>query len=50
MSLWFAGYTLRNGQIVNIRRVAQVELPSHYGISPACGIWPDGITPLWPEK
>jgi len=27
-----AGYTLRNGQIVNIRRVAQVELPSHYGI------------------
>jgi CubicO group peptidase (beta-lactamase class C family) len=27
-----AGYTLRNGEIVNIRRVAQVELPSHYGI------------------
>lgn len=27
-----AGYTLRNGQIVNIRRVAQVELPSHYGV------------------
>jgi CubicO group peptidase (beta-lactamase class C family) len=27
-----AGYTLRNGQIVNIRRVIQVELPSHYGI------------------
>jgi D-alanyl-D-alanine carboxypeptidase len=27
-----AGYTLRKGQIVNIRRVIQVELPSHYGI------------------
>ena len=27
-----AGYSLRNGQIVNIRRVAQVELPSHFGI------------------
>ena len=27
-----AGYTLRDGQLVNIRRVAQVELPSHYGI------------------
>jgi CubicO group peptidase (beta-lactamase class C family) len=27
-----AGYTIRNGQIVNIRRVIQVELPSHYGI------------------
>jgi D-alanyl-D-alanine carboxypeptidase len=27
-----AGYTLRNGQIVSIRRVIQVELPSHYGI------------------
>jgi hypothetical protein len=27
-----AGYTLRNGQIVNIRRVIQIELPSHYGI------------------
>jgi D-alanyl-D-alanine carboxypeptidase len=27
-----AGYTLRNGEIVNIRRVIQVELPSHYGI------------------
>jgi CubicO group peptidase (beta-lactamase class C family) len=27
-----AGYTLRNGQIVNIRRIIQVELPSHYGI------------------
>jgi D-alanyl-D-alanine carboxypeptidase len=27
-----AGYTLRNGEIVHIRRVAQVELPSHYGI------------------
>jgi hypothetical protein len=27
-----AGYALRNGQVVNIRRVAQVELPSHYGV------------------
>jgi D-alanyl-D-alanine carboxypeptidase len=27
-----AGYTLRNGQIINIRRVIQVELPSHYGV------------------
>lgn len=27
-----AGYTLRDGQLVNIRRVAQTELPSHYGI------------------
>jgi D-alanyl-D-alanine carboxypeptidase len=27
-----AGYTLRNGEIVNIRRVVQIELPSHYGI------------------
>jgi D-alanyl-D-alanine carboxypeptidase len=27
-----AGYTLRNGQLINIRRVAQVELPSHYGV------------------
>jgi CubicO group peptidase (beta-lactamase class C family) len=27
-----AGYTLRNGKIINIRRVIQVELPSHYGI------------------
>ncbi len=27
-----AGYTLRNGQLVNIRRVWQVELPSHYGV------------------
>jgi D-alanyl-D-alanine carboxypeptidase len=26
------GYTLRNGQLVNIRRVAQVELPSHFGV------------------
>jgi D-alanyl-D-alanine carboxypeptidase len=26
------GYTIRNGQLVNIRRTAQVELPSHYGI------------------
>lgn len=27
-----AGYTLRDGQLVNIRRVAQIELPSHFGI------------------
>jgi D-alanyl-D-alanine carboxypeptidase len=27
-----AGYTLRDGRLVNIRRVAQVELPSHYGV------------------
>jgi len=27
-----SGYTLRNGQLVHIRRHAQVELPSHYGI------------------
>lgn len=27
-----AGYTLRDGQLVNIRRVAQVALPSHYGV------------------
>lgn len=27
-----SGYTLRDGHLVNIRRVAQVELPSHYGI------------------
>lgn len=27
-----AGYTLRDGQLVNIRRVSQSELPSHYGI------------------
>jgi D-alanyl-D-alanine carboxypeptidase len=27
-----AGYTLRNGQLVNNRRVVQVELPSHYGV------------------
>jgi CubicO group peptidase (beta-lactamase class C family) len=26
------GYTILNGQIVNIRRVYQVELPSHFGI------------------
>jgi len=32
-----AGYTLRNGQIVNIRRVVQVELPSHYGIFSTVG-------------
>jgi CubicO group peptidase (beta-lactamase class C family) len=27
-----AGYTLRDGKHINIRRVAQTELPSHYGI------------------
>jgi CubicO group peptidase (beta-lactamase class C family) len=27
-----SGYTLRDGQLVHIRRIAQVELPSHYGI------------------
>ena len=27
-----AGYTLRDGQLVNIQRVVNVELPSHYGI------------------
>ena len=27
-----AGYTLRDRQLVNIRRVAQTELPSHYGV------------------
>jgi CubicO group peptidase (beta-lactamase class C family) len=27
-----AGYTLRNGEVVNIRRVWQTELPSHYGV------------------
>jgi len=27
-----AGYTIREGQLVNIRRVGQVELPSHYGV------------------
>ena len=27
-----SGYTLRHGQLVHIRRHAQVELPSHYGI------------------
>jgi CubicO group peptidase (beta-lactamase class C family) len=27
-----SGYTLRDGQLVHIRRHAQVELPSHYGI------------------
>ena len=27
-----AGYTLMDGQLVNIRRVAQMELPSHYGV------------------
>jgi len=27
-----AGYTTRNGQLVNIRRVAQAELASHFGV------------------
>ena len=27
-----SGYTLRDGQLVHIRRISQVELPSHYGI------------------
>jgi CubicO group peptidase (beta-lactamase class C family) len=27
-----AGYTLRNGKLAHIRRVGQMELPSHYGI------------------
>jgi D-alanyl-D-alanine carboxypeptidase len=27
-----AGYTIRYGQLVNIRRVAQAELASHYGV------------------
>jgi CubicO group peptidase (beta-lactamase class C family) len=27
-----AGYTLRDGEVINIRRVTQVELPSDYGI------------------
>src|SRR5262245_36594153 len=27
-----AGYTLRDGQLINIRRISQVELPSHYGV------------------
>ena len=27
-----AGYTLVNGKVVNIRRVIDVELPSHYGV------------------
>jgi CubicO group peptidase (beta-lactamase class C family) len=27
-----AGYTLRDGELVNIRRTVQVELPSHFGI------------------
>jgi D-alanyl-D-alanine carboxypeptidase len=26
------GYTIRDGELVNIRRVTQVELPSHYGV------------------
>jgi D-alanyl-D-alanine carboxypeptidase len=26
------GYTLRNGELINIRRVRQIETPSHYGI------------------
>jgi CubicO group peptidase (beta-lactamase class C family) len=27
-----AGYTIRNGELINIRRVSQTDLPSHYGI------------------
>lgn len=27
-----SGYTIRHGQLVHIRRHAQIELPSHYGI------------------
>lgn len=27
-----SGYTLRDSQLVHIRRISQVELPSHYGI------------------
>jgi CubicO group peptidase (beta-lactamase class C family) len=27
-----AGYTILDDQLVNIRRVAQIELPSHYGV------------------
>ena len=27
-----AGYSIRNGQLINIRRIAQVELPSYYGV------------------
>jgi CubicO group peptidase (beta-lactamase class C family) len=27
-----AGYTLRNGELINIRRIWQVELPSYYGV------------------
>ena len=27
-----AGYTLRNGELVNIRRASYVELPSHHGV------------------
>ena len=27
-----AGYTIRDGELVNIRRVVQTELPSHYGV------------------
>jgi CubicO group peptidase (beta-lactamase class C family) len=27
-----AGYTIRDGQLINIRRISQVELPSHYGV------------------
>jgi CubicO group peptidase (beta-lactamase class C family) len=27
-----AGYTIRDGELINIRRISQVELPSHYGV------------------
>ena len=27
-----AGYTLRDGKLAHIRRISQIELPSHYGI------------------
>jgi len=27
-----AGYSIRDGQLVNIRRVAQAELASHFGV------------------
>ena len=32
-----AGYTLRSGELVNIRRIAQVELTSHYGVFSTVG-------------
>jgi hypothetical protein len=27
-----AGYTIRNSQLINIRRVTQIELPSNCGV------------------